>query len=435
MQSQIPSVPSQESQSFEGTSSTEFDKITLLLIGTSFKTSPIVFRERLADILGKNRDRFQWLRNSAISEIATLLTCNRIEFYVVTKEPETVVKSFEEEIGKMVGYDSSFFYVKENFRAIHHLFRVGASLDSMALGEEQIAAQLRESGVKARLTGNSKSVLPPLFDAAYNASKRIRADTRNKIYSKSNSASSLALELAMSRLGGRPKNVLLIGSGKMARLTMRSLADVNLFVVTKRKTSPVRMNNVTMLTIDNFKHILGKCELIITATSGPDFVIQKNDLPETFKGVIVDLGFPRNVDPSLGKNGSCELYNLDDLAKVERRSSSIDFEKVERSVLEEAESFDRWLKACKLSPVLPRLYSWMESIRKRETVIALSRLGQVNERERRVIESMGKRIMSKLLAKPTSYVKRSSSEMPQNQRLKFVEELFELNGDELDDEK
>ena len=156
------------------------------------------------------------------------------------------------------------------------------------------------------------------------------------------------------------------------------------------------------------------------------YVLKKGDLDEK-RRVILDLAFPRNVDPELNA-GQVEVYNLEDLAKVfASRPPSLGPEarRAEELVFAEAESFSRWLLASRQSSALSRVYRWAESTRREETDAALRRLPRLSERERKVVEAMSKRLVSKLLAPPTSFVKSSSPELPQDRRLDVVQRIFE----------
>ena len=92
--------------------------------------------------------------------------------------------------------------------------------------------------------------------------------------------------------------------------------------------------------------------------------------------MILDLAFPRNIDPELHA-GQVEVYNLEDLAKVfasKPASPNPAARHAEELVFAEAESFSRWLLASRQSSALSRVYRWAESTRREETDAALRRL-------------------------------------------------------------
>ncbi|HEV2389581.1 MAG TPA: hypothetical protein VGS04_02540, partial [Nitrososphaerales archaeon] len=169
-----------------------------------------------------------------------------------------------------------------------------------------------------------------------------------------------------------------------------------------------------------------KCDLIISATKHRGYVLKRGDL-DNRRRVILDLAFPRNMDPGLNA-GLVEVHDLDDLARafaLQSRPPIPEAQRAEELVFAEAESFSRWLLASRQSSALSRVYSWAESTRREETDAALRRLPRLSERERKVVEAMSKRLVSKLLASPTRFVKSSSPELPQDQRLDVIQRVFE----------
>ena len=63
-------------------------------------------------------------------------------------------------------------------RAIHHLFRVAASLDSMIVGESQILGQLKDAFGCSLSHKTSGVILNKIVKKAISVAKRVRTDTR-----------------------------------------------------------------------------------------------------------------------------------------------------------------------------------------------------------------------------------------------------------------
>src|SRR5207244_13142354 len=108
-----------------------------------------------------------------------------------------------------------------------------------------------------------------------------------------------------------------------------------------------------------------------------------------------------------------------------RCSSGREAERAAEMVSQEAESFSRWLLASRQSSALSEVYQWAEDARRGETEAALRRLPELSGRGRKVVEAMSRRLVSKLLAPPASFVKSSSPEFPQDQRLEVIRRVFE----------
>ena len=59
----------------------------MMVTGMSYKTSPVNVREKLAFSEKDLREKLQYiLAFDVINEVVVLSTCNRVEFYVMTKD-------------------------------------------------------------------------------------------------------------------------------------------------------------------------------------------------------------------------------------------------------------------------------------------------------------------------------------------------------------
>jgi glutamyl-tRNA reductase len=390
---------------------------SIILVGTSFKTSSLAFREALAGRL--SRESANLPRLSGAKEYAQLVTCNRIEMLMAADQ--AAERAFLAWLSRTPGMEPSSVYVHRDIDAITHLFRVASGLDSMVLGEEQILSQVRDAGIAARTSRSSRGSLSALFDASVNVGKRARGALKQA----DESVSSMAIRFALGRLPRPPRNVLLIGTGKTTRLAASQLDGARIYVATRRVSLP-SFSRATVVSHKDLKRVAAKCDLIISATKHRGYVLKKGDLDGKGR-VVLDLAFPRNVDPGLAA-GRTEVYNLEDLAKVfasRPQPPGPEAGRAEELVSAEAESFSRWLLASRQSSALSQVYQWAESTRREETDAALRRLPSLSERERKVVEAMSKRLVSKLLAPPTSFVKSSSPELPQDQRLDVIQRVFQ----------
>jgi glutamyl-tRNA reductase len=392
---------------------------SIVLVGTSFKTSSLPFREALARRLARDSERLPLL--PGVKEYAQLVTCNRIEILMASDSGGGAEHAFLDWVSSTPGIGRNSMYVRRDLDAISHLFRVSSGLDSMVLGEEQILSQVKDAGIAARTSKSSRGTLSALFDASVNVGRRARGALKEA----DDSVSSIAIRFALERLPRPPRNVLLIGTGKTSRLAANQLDGARLYVATRR-ASVASFPRAKMVSHKDLKRVATGCDLIISATKHRGYVLKDGDLG-VGRRVILDLAFPRNVDPAL-RGGETEVYDLDDLAgmfasrRVPPRSEAA---RAEELVLTEAESFSRWLLATRQTSSLSQVYTWAESTRRAEAGAALRRLPRLSSRERKVVEAMSKRLVSKLLAPPTSFAKSSSPELPQDERLDLVHRIFE----------
>ena len=361
-------------------------------------------------------DARDWTRVAQADEWALVRTCNRIEFVLSTSTPAAAAERLSRWVKKELG--QTRFYVLEGHSAIAHLFRVASGLDSMIVNEGQILDQLRAAGRQARMAGSSKAVLSPLFDAAVSAG----AAAKSTLKGGSDSVASLGLALAIKKLGHKPNDVLLVGTGKMSKIAAAKLQGSRIHVVSKRSNLP---SSLRLVPERKIRDVLRRCELVVCATNHRGYAIDAEDVADSKKKkVIVDLAFPRNVDPSVRSNPGVELLDLDDIARYASRLRFRGISRAERLVEQEASRFEIRLKASRLSPELPGLFRWADAMRSKETDAALRRLGRLSPRDRRIVEALGRRITSKMLAKPAAFVKSSSQDLPQEERMRLLRAVF-----------
>ncbi len=432
MQSRI--VPLQESDSHHSrkneAASLKADTAlsSIIQIGTSFKTSSIEFREKLSRV--HSGQPTQWHPLEGVKESTVLQTCNRIELYAVSEEPERTEAEFFSHLPARLRERRDCFYVLRGMDAITHLFELASGLDSMILGEDQILSQLKEAATKARLEGRFRAVLSTLFDVATSAGSRVRSTL--DIPAENRSVSAFALKFALEKLGRKPKRVLLIGTGKVMKLAASGLYGCEIFVATRRKEISPHFSLAKTVSYHAIGKVAGRCDLIISATKQKRYVIRQGELADDMPRVLLDLAFPRNMDPRLKNFRSIELYNLDDLAAdadARSRHAATFTKQARRMIDEEAARFGRWLTASRLSPTIASLYRWAEDARNSEFNFALRRLADVSPRQRKVVEAMSRRLVSKILAPAATFAKESSENLSQTERLRILSEIFANRGD------
>ncbi|HLI46580.1 MAG TPA: hypothetical protein VKU94_05240 [Geobacterales bacterium] len=390
-------------------------KYFLLLIGCSFKTSSIEYREKLAMLLNRAEIRKQLNSIFHSKESTFISTCNRCELVLVTDNPD---RSFHDFISflDLNHLPINGIYRYQDFEVIKHLLLVSCGLDSAALFEEQIQEQLRRINIQERVINNSRAILSQLFDFCYNAAKRIRKSV--------NLPNGVSLALAsveyLHKLGYKPKKVLLIGSGKMIQLFLKhfDLKNVEtLFIYTRRDNLPKVFSKLQRVSPDLLPTVANVCDLIISSTNNEGYIITKNMLQDSDK-IIIDLGFPRNIDPEIRSMGRVKLIDLDELARFSDHDLS-GFKYIIEQIDSEAKRFYNNLYTAKLNKIIPSIYIWAEEIRKYELGRALKELKSENIED--ILEAMSKSIVNKLLSPINKFAK----EDPAN--IEILYDIFKEN--------
>jgi glutamyl-tRNA reductase len=159
------------------------DAMTIVNIGVSCWTAPAGVLEKIAVLPGDGIGMLARMHAmSAVDEILVLSTCNRVEVYATTRLPpeETAwaVASVLAARGRIQVSDLlRLAGINFGAAAAEHLFSVTSGLESMAMGEEQIVAQVKVAQQDAAVAGTMGPVLTGLVEAALRASKRVRSET------------------------------------------------------------------------------------------------------------------------------------------------------------------------------------------------------------------------------------------------------------------
>ena len=171
--------------------------MSLIVVGTSFRTAPVEVRERFAYAVSEVVPVLQRVRAAGAHEAAVLSTCNRTEFYIIESEGDAL-GGIRTELTNRLGEDAQpYIYVRRDRDAAAHLFRVASGLDSMILGEAQIHGQVRDAWEASR--SQSGAALNRLFQSALLVAGRVRSETA--IGRGAASVSSAAVQLAKQIFG------------------------------------------------------------------------------------------------------------------------------------------------------------------------------------------------------------------------------------------
>src|SRR5215472_16645439 len=137
--------------------------MSLVLVGVNHKSAPVEVRERLAIQEWRLQEATRRLFEvPGIEEAFILSTCNRVELLVAnSKDGEegryqgvSAIRNFLHEYFAIDTHslEQHLYEIRER-EAVHHLFRVTASLDSMVVGEPQILGQVKSAYAIARAAG------------------------------------------------------------------------------------------------------------------------------------------------------------------------------------------------------------------------------------------------------------------------------------------
>lgn len=365
----------------------------LVVLGLNHKTAPVATREAFAipteAVHGLDR---RILLEPAVAEVMTLSTCNRVEVYAVAQEDsaatlEALGQILATERGLDIAELSRHGYQHEGDAAIRHLIRVCSSLDSLVVGEAQILAQVREAYNAAREAGTVGPILEQVVQAAFRGGKAVRTDTG--IAEETVSIGSVAVELARRIFPKLEKtHVLVIGAGKMGRVTARSLARAGVAEVVVTNRSPERAEKLakelgwTARPFAELDELLIRADVVLTCTGADRPILDGPRLKPVMKRrkgrplFLVDIAVPRDVSPSVAELDQVYLYNIDDLEAVSREHLQRrlgEAEKAEKIVEETVTKVIERLSTHAVVPVLKAVRDKVEDVTRREVEKALGK--------------------------------------------------------------
>jgi len=274
-----------------------------------------------------------------------LATCNRFELYLDVDDERLAeaCAAASEAVAARSGLAPAT--VRGHLRhrteaeAAQHLFAVAAGLDSMVVGEREIAGQVRRALTHARREGTTTSVLEQLFQRASRVSRAVEAATG--LGGTGRSVVGVALDLAAGTLrrhvhdgaGAADEHVdwsglrvVLVGTGSyagasLAALRSRGCRDVRVWSASGRAAAFAAARDAHVADPDLLSE-LAHADLVVacSGTGGP--VLHGSALAAVRSGAgnaepltVVDLALRHDVDPSVGALPQVHLVSLHSVAE------------------------------------------------------------------------------------------------------------------------
>src|SRR5258706_1000668 len=202
----------------------------LIAVGVNHRTAPVDVRERLSVVPARMAETLdELLALDGVDGAAVLSTCHRVWATVSARGDvsEPIVGWLTQRAGPARAELEKHVYILRHGDVLKHLFRVASGLDSMIVGEPQIAGQVRAAFLASRERGALDSLLSQVFDQTMRVAKRVRTDTG--IGEHAVSVPYAAVELAKKIFGHlHGLQVLLLGPGDMGELTAEQLSAFGL---------------------------------------------------------------------------------------------------------------------------------------------------------------------------------------------------------------
>lgn len=430
----------------------------LLLVGCNFKTAPIELREKLAFDGPKLPAALHELESRYGCEAVILSTCNRVELYLARADDASlpdqgVIVEFLSEVHKVSiaqlldsgravsGAAAPPTYALQNHHAIRHLFRVVASLDSLIVGEGQIAGQVKRAYELAHEQGTVGPLLHALFQQANGVAKRVRTETG--ISHGHVSISSVAVDYVRQVFDHfDDKTILVIGAGKMGALTLKHLQDFRPRRILVTNRSPDKAEEVARgcggqaMPWEKLDDALVEADIVLSTTGAPEPIMVRrrfNDILARRTGgtmVILDIAVPRDFDPRIHDGDRACLFNIDDLQRIREQTLQERHKHIapaEAIVEAELTRFQNdWMRR-RHGKVIGLLTQEFESLRKKIVGPLIAKFnGKLTAEEKAHIEGAFRLLQNQFLHGPISALAEEAPEPGRHTLLEALRKMFRL---------
>ena len=332
--------------------------MNIFCVGLSHHTAGVSLRERfavdeaaLAETLGRLR------REAALHEVVLLSTCNRVEVYGRSDEPDLSVQKCEQLLQQSAGAEANFYH-RPHMEGARHLFRVVCGLDSMVVGETEILGQVKDAYAAALDGGATGAMLNRLFQQAFRVAKQVRTETA--ITRGSVSVGSVAVELAEKIFGDLSGcRVLLLGAGEAGARVARSLQSrgVRGLILSNRTFERAAELAAELggmaLHFDHWRGSLNDVDIVISSTASRERLLSVEELEPLVKSrgdrplFLVDLAVPRDFDPALNQLEGVYLHDMDSLQAMAQRGMAEREKEVARCeelIAAQVDEFIEWVR-------------------------------------------------------------------------------------------
>ncbi len=247
-----------------------------------------------------------------LDELMYLSTCNRVEFFLISKDlisPDDIVRAgifqLSDEDSLHAISNAEFHYGKD---AVRHLFKVTASLDSMVIGEREIITQVRKAYEFAESAGLSGEFMRLLMRKNIESAKRVFTETA--IFRKPVSVVSLAFHRLKGLNVPFDARIVMVGAGRTNKAMARFLAkhgftNIRIFNRTEERAvelaEQVGAEGFALTELESYQEGV---DVLISCTGSENVVITREIFDrlcgeDTTSKVLIDLAIPADIESTV----------------------------------------------------------------------------------------------------------------------------------------
>lgn len=356
--------------------------------------------------------------------VMVLRTCNRVTIYVDTPasaDPRALKDAVERELA------TASHSPRADVR-LHHLwgrdglvdlFATASGLESMVVGEREIAGQMRRAARTAWEDGTLSCDLGRAAERASATSRRVATETG--LAGAGRSVVAVGLDMAAAHLGPwEATRVLIVGTGAYAGATVSALnalraSDVSVYSTSGRAREFARGRGIGWVDGADLPTALTRADLVVTCRGLGSPILTRDMAAASGRTVVLDLALMRDTDNSVG---SLPNVTLIDLPTIQASVPAADADALNRAraiIDEEVSSFERGLGARSMDPVVRHLRSRVFHIVEEE----IDRLGDAPLSTDDAARAL-RHLAARLIHNPTVLARRAGEESQQERYLEAL---------------
>jgi glutamyl-tRNA reductase len=417
--------------------------MTIVNVGVSHRDAPFELLEKLAVPLAELGDVLARLHQiPSVDEVFLLSTCNRVEVYADTLGPaEAVTRVIADVLAAhgRIPTPEVLRTARIGAAAVEHLFSVACGLDSMAVGEDQIVAQIKAAARAAAAAGTAGPTVTDLVDAALRVSKRARSQTT--ISTAGISLARAGLELARGHLGGLDgRDAVVLGTGSVGRLAASLLREGDVGRLSVAGRSQMRTAEVAAavegrpLRAVDVTTALADADFLVVATGAPGPVVLAEHVRAAREQAgnrplfVLDLAMPPNVDPAVGLLAGVTLVDLSAIGRhLADRDVPDQIPQVRALVAAETAKYLNQQEQAAAAPVIAAMHAHIRQLADAELARLNARLPDLSEQQRAETAATVHRILRKILHRPSVRAREFSAGPDGPVYLEALGQLFDLD--------
>jgi glutamyl-tRNA reductase len=289
------------------------------VVGVNHKIAGVKLREALAKACQRRFGSQYTLHGD--HHFILLSTCNRTEVYFSSEDLAAthiyLLGILRNEVDEEFDQKLYSYFGKDCFL---HLSRVASGLDSAIIAETEIQGQVKGAYEAGAAYQNLPKEIHYLFQKSIMLSKQVRTDLQL-------GRGMPSLENAIYKCGKKffqpdQARILFIGVSEINRKILRYLKEKRYESITicnrsyDALSSLSKAEGVHALQWDQLSQ-WHEYDWLIVGTKAPNYLIKDVNVPTIIKTkLIIDLGVPRNVDPSIGERGGVTVLNIDEIIQT-----------------------------------------------------------------------------------------------------------------------